>query len=300
MRKSKVDKKSDKSGANPVRKGSVIMVNDFLKRVCIGMIILLVGISPVNAEPGRWEQELSGDGWQLWLDSKADWKNDTVYMPPANIATLPVNPPACGWDDLAKFFDKTVSVPGTVEEHFWGANGNPIGIAGDYRGVSWWSTTFQLDSKLMGKRITISFDSVNLRAEVFVNRKLVGYDVIGNTPFTVDITDAVRFDDENGLDVRITDPVGNFSWEDNDLMRWGKNNVPSVHGFGGITGSVYLTATDKVHIDDVYVENKPKVKDVEVFITLGNSSGETVDGNLLLEIHEWKDPSKVLWKKCFH
>ena len=74
-------------------------------------------------------------------------------------------------------------MPGTVEEHFWGANGNPFGIAGDYRGVSWWSMTFPLDASMKGKCITIAFRSVNLRAEVFVNRRLVGYDVIGNTPF---------------------------------------------------------------------------------------------------------------------
>lgn len=275
---------------------SIHVISPLIK-ISLISIVLFLGVFPASAEPGRWECELSGDGWRLWLDRKADWKNDDIYLPPVNISALPVNPPTCGWEDLEKNFDKKVSVPGTVEEHFWGANGNPIGIAGDYRGVSWWSTTFRLDPALSGKRITIAFDSVNLRAEVFINRKFVGYDVIGNTPFDVDVTDAVTFGEENRLDVRVTDPVGNFTWEDNDLCFWGKNSIPGVHGFGGITGKIALRATDAVHIDDIYVENKPKIKEVEVFITLENSSGKTRDGNLTLVIHEWKDPSKVLWKK---
>ena len=267
------------------------------KKSILVVIAILFTINFASARPERWEKELSGENWRLWLDREADWKNDDIYLPPVTISSVPVNPPTCGWEDLGKFFDKKVSVPGTVEEHFWGANGNPVGIAGDYRGVSWWSTTFSLDPVLKDKRITILFDSVNLRAEVFVNRKLVGYDVIGNTPFEVDVTDAVTFGGINTLDVRITDPVGNFTWEDNDLMRWGKNKVPSVHGFGGITGKMFLRATDELYIDDIYVENKPGIKEVEVFVTLGNSSGKTQNGNLSLVIHEWENPSKILWEK---
>ncbi len=264
------------------------------------LMVLLISSIPVSSAPadaGRWEVEISGDGWRLWRDFDADWKNDDIYLPPVNIDDIPVNPPTCGWESLDIIRDKKVSVPGTVEEHFWGANGNPVGIAGDYRGVSWWSTTFKLDPSLRGKRITIAFDSVNMRAEIFINRHLVGYDVIGNTPFEIDVSDAVVFGEANRLDVRITDPAGNFNWEDNDLFRWGKNLVPAVHGFGGITGRVYIRATDEIHIDDIYVENKPAVKEVEVFVSLGNSSGEIQQGNLTLVIHEWKYPSKILWQK---
>ncbi|MFC1693496.1 glycoside hydrolase family 2 protein, partial [Candidatus Latescibacterota bacterium] len=206
-----------------------------------------------------------------------------------------VNPPTCGWGKLNTVYDKIVNVPGTVEEHFWGDIGGVIpDVGGDYVGVSWWSTTFTLDPDLLGKRLIIRFESVNLRAEVFVNSNLVGYDVIGNTPFEVDATDAVIFEGENRIDVRITDPVGNFSWNDNILMRWGKNLVPAVHGFGGITGPVTIEATDAVHLDDIYVQNKPDPKNAEVFITLGNSSGKNLKGNISLVIHEWKKPSQIV------
>jgi len=261
------------------------------------LIALFLGVFSASAGPGRWECELSGDGWRLWLDNEAGWKNDNIYLPPVNIGALPDNPPTCGWEDLEKYFHKKVSVPGTVEEHFWGANGNPVGIAGDYRGVSWWSTNFQLDPDLRGKRITLAFDSVNLRAEVFINKKLAGYDVIGNTPFDVDITNAVIFGEENRLDVRITDPVGTFSWDDETQLPWGENGVPSVHGFGGITGKIIIRATDDIHVDDIYVQNQPDPKKAKIFISLGNTSEEQVDGDLTLVIHERENPINVLWKK---
>ena len=264
----------------------------FLTAMCI-----LVSVFNVMADPGRWEAEVSGEGWNLWLDREAEWIMDDIYMPPVDVKNLPVNPPTCGWDRLEWMVDKKVAVPGTVEEHFWGVNGNPIGIAGDYRGVSWWSTTFTLDPSLKSKRIILAFDSVNLRAEVFVNRKLVGYDVIGNTPFEVDVSDAVIFNGDNRLNVRITDPVGNFDWNDNELYPWGNNKVPGVHGFGGITGKIYIRATDAVHIDDVYVQNKPKITEVEVFVTLGNSSSVTQEGELRLAVNEWENPSQILWGK---
>ncbi|MFC1538359.1 glycoside hydrolase family 2 protein [Candidatus Latescibacterota bacterium] len=267
------------------------------KKSILVLITLLFAVQIVSAGPGRWETELSGDNWRLWIDNEADWKNDDIYLPPVDVRSVPVNSPTCGWEELEKYAGETVSVPGTVEEYYWGANGNPVGIAGDFRGVSWWSTSFKLDTALKGKRIKLAFDSVNLRAEVFVNRTLIGYDVIGNTPFEVDITNAVTFGSENTLSVRVTDPVGNFTWEDNDLMRWGKNNVPSVHGFGGVTGRIYLRATDAIRIDDIYVENKPAITEAEIFVTLGNLSGETKNGNLSYVVHEWKNPSNVIWEK---
>ena len=99
--------------------------------------LLVTGSLTASAEPGRWETEVSGTNWRLWLDREADWENDTVFMPPVDIAKLPVNPPSGGWEKLAGSPGKAVSVPGTVEEYFWDANGNPVGEAGDYRGVSW-------------------------------------------------------------------------------------------------------------------------------------------------------------------
>ena len=37
-------------------------------------------------------------GWRLWLDPKAAWQDDTLYLPEdVKLANLPVNPPTGGW-----------------------------------------------------------------------------------------------------------------------------------------------------------------------------------------------------------
>lgn len=258
--------------------------------------ILILG--KVSAQTGRWEKELSDNNWSLWLDKGAEWYNDDIYLPPVDIAKLPTNPPTCGWDKLhSEESLKKVSVPGTVEEYYWGAIGGAEGEAGNYVGVSWWSKMFHLDGNLKNKRITLFFQSVNLRAEVYVNRRLVGYDVIGNTPFEVNITDAVFFGQDNQLDIRITDPVGNFEWNDNILMRWGNNLVPAVHGFGGITGNVILRATDAVTISDIYVQNQLDPKKVNIIITLDNYSGSAQRGELAVGIREKDNSNAIVWQK---
>ncbi|MFC1650992.1 glycoside hydrolase family 2 protein [Candidatus Latescibacterota bacterium] len=241
--------------------------------------------------------KLSGKGWTLRLDREAEWQDDELFLPPVNISDIPENPPTCGWNNLQFAHGKDVSVPGTVEEHYWGENGNPLGVAGDYRGVSWWSRKFSLDPVLKGKRIILAFDSANLRAEIYVNRKLTGYDVVANTPFEADITDAVAFGRENTLDIRITDPVGNFSWPAHITFPWGKYNIPAVRGFGGITGDVTLRAVDTVYIEDIYVSNRKEITEVEVFTTLNNSSVSEIEGNLSLVIYERGNPSNILWEK---
>ncbi len=269
-----------------------------MKHLISFCFLFCIWAQTLPAQTGRWEKELSGEEWRLWLDRSAQWYNDDIHLPPVNLSSLPVNPPTCGWERLHGMEALSVSVPGTVEEHYWGEIGGAVpDTGGNYVGVSWWSTTFQADPALEGKRITLWFASVNLRAEVFVNGRLTGYDVIGNTPFEVDITGAVQFGKENRLDVRITDPVGNFSWDDNILMRWGQHLIPAVHGFGGITGPVILRATGRVVVEDVYVQNQPDPKTVKVFVTLNNLTGKTQKGSVALDIHKWKASSDVIWNQ---
>jgi len=243
--------------------------------------------------------DISNNDWGLFRDFDAGWIDDDIYMPPVDVTALPLNPPSCGWDALQDRIEKTVHLPATVEEHFWGDNGNNESVAGDWRGVSWWVTTVHAGSELLGKRVFLDFESVHLRAEIFVNRTLAGYDVIGHTPFSVDVTDAIIPGGENEIAVRITDPLGNFNWNDRPVMKWGKHDVPACHGFGGITGRVFLRAVDTVYIDDIYVKNKPSIKEVDVVMTVKNFTGKAVSGEILVKIYPWENPGEVIWEKGF-
>ena len=56
--------------------------------------ILFLGTT-LFAQDGRETISLSGDGWRLWKDQNASWKNDKLYLPSeiTDISALPVNEP---------------------------------------------------------------------------------------------------------------------------------------------------------------------------------------------------------------
>ena len=58
--------------------------------------------------------------WRLWLDPKAAWQNDALYLPEeVNLTNLPVNPPTGGWAVLGDQTGIRVSLPATVEEYYF-------------------------------------------------------------------------------------------------------------------------------------------------------------------------------------
>ncbi len=97
------------------------------------LIFIITSTGSLFAQEGRWEKELSGEGWELWLDQTALWYNDNIYLPPVNLSALPVNPPSCGWEELNEVERLSVAVPGTVEEHWGNRNGPQQKLAGIQR-----------------------------------------------------------------------------------------------------------------------------------------------------------------------
>lgn len=245
--------------------------------VRIGFVALFLAAA-LRVSAGRMETGLSGTGWHLWADTNAAWQNDELFLPPVDVAKLPVNPPTGGWQVLDAA-GQNVSVPGTVEEYLSAGHGP----ADDYKGVSWWWRTIHVPENA-GPRIVLHFESQRQRAEIYLDRQLVGYDAIGGTPFDVDLTGKVRPGQTCQLAVRITDPGGNFDWRDSSPFKWGDYTLPMSHGFGGITGPVKLVATDPVFVDDIYVQNTPAITNVNVFVTVKNTTGETVRRDVGMQV----------------
>ncbi len=235
--------------------------------------------------------DLSVKGWDITLDPKAEWVADELFAPPVNVASLPVHLPTGGWQLLDRPQKRDVHLPATVEGELWGWNGQTYGVTGNYVGVSWFRTQATVPAAWTGKRVTLQFDAVRFRAEVFVNRQLVGYDLVNSTPFEVDITPYVKWGEENEIAVRITDPNGNFNWKDSQCYSWGDYLVNPSHGFGGITGRVHLCATDPTYINDVFVENTPTPSTVKVHLEAGGLSGTAP---YALEVREY-GKQQVVW-----
>ncbi|MFL6208676.1 MAG: PA14 domain-containing protein [Pyrinomonadaceae bacterium] len=245
------------------------------------------------AMSGRQELDLSGPGWQLWYDRQAAWAQDELYFPTPDLAKLPVNAPTGGWAVLHSAQAKEAAVPGTVEEYLQ----TVAGPEGDLTGVSWWYRDVRIPAAARPRHIFLRFESARQRAEVYVNEKLVGYDLVGNTPFEVNLTDVARPGETIRLAVRITDPGGNFDWRDGTTIPWGRFQLPGSHGFGGITGRVKLVACDPIYVNELYIQNTPARTEVNAEINIHNDNATEAKRDLDVSVSERRTPAAVVFHK---
>ncbi|MGP8055191.1 MAG: hypothetical protein ACLQAH_15390 [Limisphaerales bacterium] len=227
-------------------------------------------------------------GWRLWLDPKAAWQDDTLYLPEeVNFTNLPVNPPSGGWAVLDGQAGIGVSLPATVEEFYFNqapartaASTSPSEIVaadGYYQGVSWWYRPFTPPALRPGERLVFYFPAGRLRSEVYVNGKLAGYNIISEAPFAADATAAINPGGTNLLAVRITNPGGRLDWMDFLTMTWGKYTLPATHAFGGLAGGVEMQVRAPVSVGDLAVFNQPDPRSVRVQAEI-SSTGQAYDG----------------------
>ena len=243
------------------------------KILLLSTALILSSVS-VNAQNGRQTIDLSGEGWHLMVDKQAPWRNDHLFPPLkiTDLGKLPVNAPTGGWDVL-NAANMAVRVPGSVAEY---TNHNPQPRPEHFLGVSWWYRTIDIPANLKDKRIVINFESVRFRAEVYLDGKLVAYDVVGDSPFSADITEAVKNGGKHTLAVRVTNPGGQYHWQDYEGFRWGKYEMPAGRGFGGITGTVDMEITNKTYIDDIYMQNTAASDSVNAIVTIYNPLAELI------------------------
>jgi beta-galactosidase len=162
-----------------------------------------------------------------------------------------------------------------VEQHFWGkygagADGKPRSYTPDeyryaaddqgprngaYFGVSWWWREIKIPAEMQGKRIFLHVRGARLRAEVYLNERLVGYSIMEELPFECDLTAAAKAGGKNVLAIRITNPFGRFDWVDGANEQWGAVKLYRSHGFGGLDRGMTVSAHDGVRIKNAWVLN---------------------------------------------
>ncbi len=225
---------------------------------------------------------LSGDGWHAKLDPEAAWRDDTLYLPkdlPADLSDLPYNTPTGGWSALDQGGSKEVSVPMTIDEYFL----EGVNIA-SYEGVSWVWRTFEAPEDIDGKLLFLNVAKARMRAEIFINEELVAYDVVGETPFSFEVSEFVKAGEQNQIAVRLTNPGGRRGWNDNSDLFWGEYCFSSNGRNFTTLGDVEIAIKPKVYIDDIFVKNilPANGKQVEVAVEIINS--ENSDQNVTIPI----------------
>ncbi len=128
---------------------------------------------------------------------------------------------------------------------------------------AWYIKKFRLDDSDRNRRISLYFEGVATKATVYLNGCLLHHSFTGYTPFEVDITDTVRFGEENHLAVYVNTEEHEGWWYEG----------------GGIYRPVWLckSATVSVDLDGLYA--KPVFKDgswhVETELTLRNDTASS-------------------------
>jgi hypothetical protein len=246
-------------------------------------------------------------GWRLWLDQTAEWKNDAIHLPEdVDLAKLAVNAPTGGWDALSGLAGIAVELPATVEQFYWGVSGfrpykdeykfetdDPAVKNGAYYGVSWWWRDLDIPTAFRGKQILLHVRAARQRAEVYLNRKLVGYSILEELPFECDLTAAANPGGPNQLAIRITNPGGRLDWVDKNTITWGKVTFQKSHGFGGIDRGLTLSAHGPVRISDSWVLNTPDPHAVIAHVEIRNASPSTQVGTVRFTVLNPADGSTV-------
>jgi len=207
------------------------------------------------------------------------------------VQSLDTQLPADGWKDTV--------VPGVLQGYNYER--------------AWFRRSFTVDDGWKGKSILLRFGGVKFRSRVWVNNKEVGECLNGYDPFELDVTDAIRFGEQNELLVGLYDWTGLFDGERLNLpdhADWTTLRIiprdcivaPIGGRFDlyGIWDDVSLLAVPQVHITDCFVRPSIRRSRLSVDVTvantgvaarsqvqLGNERPDNFRGNLEVVVHPY-------------
>ena len=179
----------------------------------------------------------------------------------------------------------------------------------DFIQEMYYQKTFVIPKSWKNKKILLHFGGVDYESTIYINKKKVGLNKGGSTPFSLDITSNIIENGNNDLKIYVIDkrcagsPEPNFDYRgrgvfrsQNDIKKWvlnknrfqprGKQSTFK-HSYGcyytrttGIWQTVWLEAVNKKHIKNITIQ--PNVRSSS-FIFLPEYSYK-VTGNLKVEI----------------
>ena len=202
-----------------------------------------------------------------------------------------------------KQFSKKINVPFSPESKLSG-----IGHT-DFIQEMYYQKTFVIPKSWKNKKILLHFGGVDYESTIYINKKKVGLNKGGSTPFSLDITSNTIENGNNDLKLYVIDkrcagsPEPNFDYRgrgvfrsQNDIKKWvlnknrfqprGKQSTFK-HSYGcyytrttGIWQTVWLEAVNKKHIKNITIQ--PNVRSSS-FIFVPEYSYK-ITGNLKVEI----------------
>lgn len=128
-------------------------------------------------------------------------------------------------------------------------NIEPLVVTDQFQGDAWYKKTITTDASWQGKQISLKFEAAMNVAEVWLNGQKLVTHVGGYLPFTVNLTEKLKWDAPNELIVRLDN-------RDNPVTGPKPLKDLDFNTYGGIYRHVYLQINNDLHITDAVAAGK--------------------------------------------
>jgi len=199
----------------------------------------------------------------------------------------PAMPAVSGWEKTP------IKIPSP-----WNVNGFTDGTGGDFQTYpsypekwkdvksGWLRKTFKVPAVWEGNRMILHFEAVAGFAKVFVNGIEAGEHFDSFLPFSFDVTRYVRAGEQ--IEVLVWVAHGSLL---NDPGKYGRRNYVGGSFWGiyiaGIWQDVYLQKLPEVYVADTYIKPWVDRDELELEITVNNTTEENHRIDLKGDIHTW-------------
>lgn len=232
--------------------------------------------------------DLTDFGWHIWPEEKVNWEEEELHSPTSSYEAYRVNVPGPGWEAFISETTEEFQLPAIVEDHPGAIDLTSAGVSNEFSGISWFYTFIDIPRTWRKKQIILQFEGVEMKAEVYLNERLVGVNIFNGVPFEADITNAAAPGSLNLLAIRITDPVRSKENQSRLPDSWRVYADHSTHGFCGITGEAKAVSRDAVYIRNIFIKNQKDFENVQVAVEIENLRPKLVSGTLTFEIIDRK------------
>ena len=161
-----------------------------------------------------------------------------------------------------------------------------------YEGVAFYQTSFEVDVSWKDQVVMLHFDAVNYLAQVWMNGVCLGEHEGGYGSFSFRVDDALKWDGENFLSLRVLGPI---VATDQVIDGMGPNDMPHWRGSlaAGIWQDVHLTCHSLVHVADLFIVPDIHNGKAEVRMDLANRELDEKDVQLNISILNASDRELV-------
>jgi beta-galactosidase len=167
----------------------------------------------------------------------------------------------------------------------------PLVVNDQFQGTTFYRKNFKVE-KTSDQKIFLYFEGVMQEAEVMVNGKKAASHKGGYLPFTIDVTDLVKNDQDNTISLEVTNI-------DNPEVPPGKPLKDlDFNYYGGIYRNIYLVKTSKLHITNAVDANKKAGGGV--FVNFDNITKDAASGTIKVHLkNEFADEKKGFLRIAF-